>query len=401
MADSHDILIAGGGLAGAAFAAMLAVSPAARALRIAVIEKQALAGRREDEPFDPRVVAITEASRRMLVDAGVWTGDVADRACAYGHMEVRDSEGTGFIEFDSSEVQEADLGHIVENSVLQAAAWRRIEGLENIELVRHGIDAASAGAGEMPRLVLDNGDEMTAPLLVAADGANSLVREQCGFSLRSWDYGHSAIVATIRSERPHGRTAFQWFGPCGPLAFLPLAGTDGTCHHSSIVWSQDHSRSRELMALSDEEFCAALTGASESRLGAVQAVSRRYSFPLRQRHATDYVRPGVVLIGDAAHTIHPLAGQGINLGFADGAVLAAEMIRSIERGLSAGHLSALERYQRRRKPENLAMMAAMEGFKRLFANEQPWLRVLRNRGMSGVNALSPLKSSLVRRAMGF
>jgi len=403
MTEGYDIVIAGGGLAGAVFAATLGGSPGGAGLRIAVMEKQPFRAARGSERFDSRVVAITEASRLLLVDAGAWTGEVAERASAYVHMEVRDGDGTGLIEFDSSEVHQPDLGHIVENSTILAAVYERLHGLHNVEIVDRGIDRVTAGheAGERPSIMLDDGSAIVASLLVAADGANSLVREQCGFNLRSWDYGHTAVVTTIRTSRPHGRTAFQWFRASGPLALLPLLGDDGDCHYSSIVWSQDHRIAAQLMALGDEEFRRRLALASEHRLGDVTSVSPRISFPLRQCHATDYVKPGVVLVGDAAHTIHPLAGQGMNMGFADVAVLAQEIVRGIDRGLPVGHLSTLERYQRRRKAENLAMMAAMEGFKRLFANENPLLRIARNRGMSGLNALRPLKNHLIRRAMGF
>ncbi len=401
-AENWDVLVAGAGMVGAAFAASLAQSPEGGALRIAVIERQPFVPRAGDELFDPRVVALTEASRLLLEDAGIWTGEVAAGACPYRHMEVRDSEGTGLIEFHSADVQRDNLGHFGEPSLLAAVADRQLGALANIELIYGSIaKVAAAEDGSGATLWLDGGASLSAPLLVAADGANSLVREQCGFVLRSWDYGHSAVVATIRTAAVNGATACQWFTPHGPLAFLPLRTAAGDCHYSSIVWSQDHQVADRLMALSDEDFCRALSRASEARFGEVLEVSRRYCHPLRQRHATHYVKPGVALVGDAAHTIHPLAGQGVNLGFADAGALVEEIVRGLGRGLAVGDASTLARYQRRRKPDNLAMMAAMEGFKRLFANGDPVLRVLRNRGMSGLNVLGPVKNQLIRRAMGF
>nr|NIR99224.1 2-octaprenyl-3-methyl-6-methoxy-1,4-benzoquinol hydroxylase [Gammaproteobacteria bacterium]NIT64837.1 2-octaprenyl-3-methyl-6-methoxy-1,4-benzoquinol hydroxylase [Gammaproteobacteria bacterium]NIV21796.1 2-octaprenyl-3-methyl-6-methoxy-1,4-benzoquinol hydroxylase [Gammaproteobacteria bacterium]NIY33417.1 2-octaprenyl-3-methyl-6-methoxy-1,4-benzoquinol hydroxylase [Gammaproteobacteria bacterium] len=229
--------------------------------------------------------------------------------------------------------------------------------------------------------------------------ARSRVREQCGFPLRERDYGHSAIVATIRTGAGHGHTARQWFMPRGPLAFLPLTDGQRSERYCSIVWSQDHDVARELMDLDDEAFRGALGRASEGALGPVEWVGRRYSFPLYRRHAPEYVRPGVVLMGDAAHSIHPLAGQGVNLGFADAATLVEEIVRGVLRNLPVGHVSTLERYQRRRKPDNLAMMAGMEGFKRLFASDISLLRVLRNRGLSGVDRLLPVKKQIIRLAM--
>ena len=395
----YDVVIAGGGLVGAAFAAALCQAPEAAGLRVAMIERQAPVATGKGELFDPRVVAITEASRRLLARTGAWSEAVAGRACPYREMEVRDGEGTGLIRFDSREIHQPDLGHIIENTVLLSALLARLRELDSLAFIHQSI--ARVMPGKLSEVVLENGASLRTPLLVAADGANSLVREQCDFRLRSWDYGHDAIVATIRTSSLHECTAFQWFNTTGPLAFLPLLGEDGDCHHCSIVWSQNKPQAEHLFGLDDGAFGDALSRASEHRLGEVVSVSRRYSFPIRQRHATNYVKEGVALIGDAAHSIHPLAGQGVNLGFADAQVLAEELVRALARGLPVGHLSALERYQRRRKPDNLAMMVAMEGFKRLFGSEDPLLRVLRNRGMSSLDALGPLKNRLVRRAMGF
>lgn len=401
-AEQFDVLIAGGGLVGAALAVILGRHPLAQNLRIAVVETKPFTADLRGELFDPKVIALAEASRKLLEEAGIWTDDLARHACPYRRMVVRDSAGTGCVEFDSAEVHRADLGHIVENSALLAPMHRAIESMANTQFVYQAIADVQRN-GEAGDLILElaDGRTLTAPLVVAADGANSLVRERCGFALRSWDYGHSAIVATLRCEQPHGFSARQWFMASGPLAFLPLRTQNQDCHHVSIVWSQNHDEAQRLMALDDGDFCRELAFASESALGEVQSTSRRFVFPLRQRHAVDYVQPGVVLVGDAAHSIHPLAGQGVNLGFADVAVLVEELARAVERGLPHWHLSALERYQRQRKPANLAMMGAMEGFKRLFAAQQPLLRMVRNDGMGLFNRLSPLKNQLVRKAMGF
>ena len=249
------------------------------------------------------------------------------------------------------------------------------------------------------QLQLADGAALRADLLVAADGALSRVREMLDFRTREWDYGHRAIVTTVQVERPHRETAWQRFLPSGPLAFLPLPGASGR-HYCSIVWSLREELVDDLLALDEPAFCAALGAAFEHRLGAVQACSARFAFPLRQRHAVDYIQPGVALVADAAHTIHPLAGQGINLGLQDVAVLAEEVSAGLARGSSPGQLDVLRRYQRRRKGENLAMMAAMDGFKRLFEQEALPLRWLRNVGMRGVGQLKPLKQQLMRHAMG-
>lgn len=413
MTESYDVIVAGGGLVGATFAARLANHPDLCGLKVAVVDRQFHSAgpdtenAKTEERFDPRVVALTEASRQLLEASGVWSSQMMKRACPYHHMEVRDGQGTGFIEFDCYDVHQDNLGHIVENSVIVAAAHRQLESLDQVSPVTAGVsgltlgDGLSDGKSDGVSLQLDNGDSVSAPLLIAADGANSFIRSQAGFRLRSWDYGHTAIVATISTEQPHQMTACQWFGASGPLAFLPLKSDGEDGNYCSIVWSQEPAACEALLAMNDEDFCEALGFASEHRLGAILGVSRRFSFPLRQRHAADYVRSGVALVGDAAHTIHPLAGQGVNLGFGDVSVLVDELARGQRKGLAIGDSSVLERYQRRRKPENLAMMAAMEGFKRLFAGTDPVLKVLRNQGMSRLNQLAPVKNQLIRKAMGF
>lgn len=400
--EAVDILIAGGGLVGAALAVALGRHPLTCDLRIAVVETRPFSAERHGERFDPRVVAIAEAARLQLAEAGVWTDALARRACPYRRMVVRDSAGTGCITFDSAEIHRPDLGHIVENSALLEPLHQAIEEQANTRFIYGSIvDVERQGRAGDLCLRLADGAVLSAPLVVAADGANSLVREGCGFALRGWDYGHSAIVATVRGDRSHDFTARQWFADCGPLAFLPLRTAASDSRHVSIVWSQDHDEAARLMALDDQTFSRELGLASEHSLGTIESVSRRFMFPLRQHHAVNYVQPGVVLIGDAAHAIHPLAGQGVNLGFADAVVLVEELGRAMARGLAFNHLSALERYQRRRKPANLAMMAAMEGLKRLFDPSPPWVRVARNDGMNLLDRLTPVKNRLIRQAMGF
>jgi 2-octaprenylphenol hydroxylase len=397
--NPYDVLVAGGGLTGAAMAATLAARNPA--LRIGVIEARPFDPKAHGEAFDPRVIALTEASRQLLEALGVWDAILARRVCPYGHMVVRDSEGTGMVSFDCTQVRRPDLGHIVENSVLLGALLDSLANTGSVDLLCPATIAHIHTRGSGVEVGLSGGEALVTSLLIAADGARSTVRDRLDLPVRRWDYGHSALVATIHTERSHHYTARQWFMATGPLAFLPLQTADGDCRYTSIVWSQERRRAEQLMALDDSAFCRELTFASEGELGAVLSVSRRYGFPLVQQHALDYVAPGIALIGDAAHSVHPLAGQGANLGFGDVAVLAEEIDRGLSRGLSPGDPSVLRRYQRRRKPENLAMMAAMEGFKRLFEVRSPGLRVLRNAGMSGLEALAPIKRRLVRRAMGF
>ena len=396
MTREFDVIVAGGGLVGAAFAALLAKR--CGDLSIAVIESHPFDHYFEGDEFDPRVVALTEASRQMLADIGVWEKIAARRVSPYTHMSVWDTDGTGFIEFDSSEVSASCLGHIVENSNIVGALQQRLEDFANVEFISPAKVTAAARRNDRINIELDSGEQLRAALLAAADGALSKVRSLCDFQLDETPYGHSAIVATIRCERSHAATARQWFSTDGPLAFLPLGGQDD--RYISIVWSQRDARAEQLMALDDEAFCNALTRVSESAAGRVEQVSKRFCFPLRQRHASTYMQPSVALLGDAAHTIHPLAGQGVNLGFKDVMALVDELSRAQQRQLPLGDISVLGRYQRQRKPDNLATMAAMKGFKELFGSDNLAVRLLRNEGMSLVNRIDPLKKLLVRQAMG-
>jgi len=394
-----DVIIVGAGIAGAALACALGDSE----LRIAIVEAQPLQqcwpeqGSAVSE-FDPRVSALSPSSQQFLEQLAVWPAMAQQRISPYQHMQVWDAEGTGAIAFSSRDINSAVLGHIVENRITVSALQQQFSRAANVQaLAPARLAAVSLATGE---LTLEGGQRLRAPLLVAADGANSLLREQAGFELREWDYGHSALVTTVQHSAPHSYTARQCFLPEGPLAFLPLSTVGGGQQLSSIVWSSTPARAQQLLKLDDRAFALQLGRAFEGRLGVIEAVAPRYSFPLRQRHAIDYTRPGIALVGDAAHSIHPLAGQGINLGLMDVKVLAEELLRAQRRGLAPGDSSVLERYQRRRKGANLTMMAAMEGFKRLFGHRALPVRWLRNNGMRWLDQNPGLKNQLMRRAMG-
>lgn len=400
---SADVVIVGGGIAGLALASALDGS----GLRVVLVEGRDLptasppactvpAGDVAD--FDPRVSALTPRSIAFLASLGVWTGIEALRQQPYTHMTVWDAEGTGCIEFDADDVAAPSLGSIVENRLVVAALAARVRALGSVSL-REGVrlrDLERAADGF--RVHFDDDSSFQAALVVAADGALSPTRELLRLPTREWDYGHRAIVTTGQFSDSHRFTAWQRFMPTGPLALLPLAGPDE--RFCSIVWSIDDDRADALLQLDDEGFGEALTRASEGILGAVTQSAPRHAFPLRQRHAVDYVCPGAALVGDAAHTIHPLAGQGINLGLADVAVLAEELRRAARLDLAPGRLEVLRRYQRRRKGDNLRMMAAMDGFKRLFAADALPLRWLRNTGMRGLAGMPAVRRRIIREAMG-
>lgn len=286
-----------------------------------------------------------------------------------------------------------------------ATSWRtrscstpsgaRLKGKPKVKLIHpakaEALTLEDAGA----TLLLDGGQRLSARLVVAADGAGSATRALAGIEVESSLYGQRAVVAHVRTEQPHRDTAWQRFLPTGPVAFLPLA--DGRV---SVVWSADEVEAERILKLDDAGFCAALTQASEAKLGQVRSTTRRLAFPLQRLHAREYVRPRFALAGDAAHALHPLAGQGVNLGLLDAAALAEVIMEAQRKGRDVGDLGVLRRYERWRKGENLAMIFALDAFKRLFSNDNAGVSRLRNAGLRAVDRFTPLKHAFVRRAMG-
>lgn len=398
----YDIVIVGAGLVGATLAAAIVEDPANQSLSIALIDQAeapaAIDVSLQPPEFDPRVVALTHASIGLLKKIAVWDSIVAQRACPYRHMKVWDDEGTGNIAFHAEELGQSELGFIVENAIVLNAVLEKIADHPRLSLIRgHGIQALNTKKGRQ-YLTLSDDSLISASLLIAADGGHSAVRELAGLKTRSWSYEHKAIVATVKSELPHQSTAWQNFLVTGPLAFLPLA--DPSAQYSSIVWSIENEQADKLMALSEAEFAEAVSQAFEYTLGEVKSVSKRFCFPLVQRHALDYIAPQLALVGDAAHTIHPLAGQGVNLGLLDVQALSAEITRASLRNLPLNDASLLRRYQRKRKKNNLEVMLLMESFKRLFGSRTLALRWLRNSGLKSIDKIKPIKNWLARQAMG-
>lgn len=401
-----DIAIVGAGMVGASLAASLRDT----GFSIALIDAQPASALRTAKPlasntndFEARVSALTFASRDLLDSVGAWSLLAPQQVMPYRKMHVWDKLGTAEIDFDAAELYQDALGYIVENQNVVAALHQALEGQSNVECFFDStIERVVKPNPEesLHQLQLSDGGSIHCQLLVAADGANSRIRNWLSMATREWDYQHHAIVATIKTAKPHQKTAWQCFNESGPLALLPLEDADSSSGYCSIVWSQTPERAQELMGLDDEAFLDALTGESEQILGEVLEVSKRFSIPLRQRHAKDYVAPGVALIGDAAHTIHPLAGQGVNLGFKDVTALSKMLLLADQKGLEADNMLLLKRYQRQRQGDNLLMMGAMEGFKRLFAQPDPLIRWARNFGLGAVNKQPFVKKQLMKHAMG-
>ena len=385
-----------------------ALSLSGLGLRIVLVDNQApppavaplQAGMREPR-FSDRVSALTPATRHFFEALGVWDTLAALRLCPYRHMQVWDADGSGQIHFAADDLHLDCLGYLVENPLVNAVLAEAAAGKGDIELVYQTQASRLERRAKGWQLWLENGQNLTCSLLIGADGGSSRIRELAGLRTREWSYGQRALVCTVRTQLPHAFTAWQRFLGTGPLAYLPLC-LPGAAeqHYCSIVWSCDEPLADELLALPAAGFALRLAAALEQRLGAVEVLGRPVAFPLQQRHAVDYVQEAVALVGDAAHTIHPLAGQGINLGFADVQSLAGVIHRAVTRGEDFTSLQVLSRYQLERKPANLGMMLGMEGFKRTFGSDVLLVRYLRNQGLNLADRLGPLKRRLMQLAMG-
>ncbi|HCG5600086.1 TPA: FAD-dependent 2-octaprenylphenol hydroxylase [Vibrio parahaemolyticus] len=391
MMQSVDIAIIGGGMVGLALSAAFKDSD----LRIAVIE-----GSVPDETLnelpDVRVSALSRSSETILRKLGAWQGIEQRRAAPYYGMEVWEQDSFAKIEFDAQSMAQPDLGHIVENRVIQLALLEQVQKLENVTLFMPARCATLAVGEQESWLTLDNGQAMTAKLVVGADGANSWLRNQMDIPLTHWDYGHHALVANVKTADPHHSIARQIFTPHGPLAFLPMSQPN-MC---SIVWSTEPNRAEELLVMSDEAFNKTLTSEFDARLGVCEVVGERTAFPLKMRYARDFVVERVALVGDAAHTIHPLAGQGVNLGLLDAASLAQEVLTLWKQGQDIGSKRNLRGYERWRKAEAAKMIAAMQGFRDLFSGGHPAKKLVRGIGLSLAGQLPGAKDEIMKRALG-
>lgn len=391
MMQSVDIVIVGGGMVGLALAAALKHSE----LRIAVIEGRVPSLELAELP-DVRVSALSRSSEIMLRNLGAWQGIISRRAAPYSAMEVWERDSFARIEFSANQMTQPDLGHIVENRIIQLALLEQVQKQANVTLfMPTQCQSLAVGEGEA-WLTLDNGQSLTAKLIVGADGANSWVRQQQDIPLTHWDYGHSALVANVRTVEPHQSTARQVFTPQGPLAFLPMSDP----HMSSIVWSTEPNRAQRLLSLSELEFNKILTAEFDHRLGLCEVVGERAAFPLKMRYARDFALQRIALVGDAAHTIHPLAGQGVNLGLLDAASLAQELLALWHQGEDIGLLKNLRGYERWRKTEAAKMIAAMQGFKDLFEGDNPAKKLIRGIGMQLAGQLPGAKDEIMKRALG-
>src|SRR5213076_1915147 len=392
-----DVLVVGGGPVGACLGALLAggACGGARALSVAVLEPRPPAPLPADAALEARVVALSRASEHLLRSAGAWRGIAGPRLSAYERMRIwhesvaRDSEAV--LVFDA-DVGEPNLGYIVENRLLQGAlleAFTQAGGhLEPASL--ESLEITAAGVG-----VVTNRGRLATRLVVGADGASSRVRQAAGIAAEVAGYRQTAIIATVATARPHEATAWQRFMRDGTLAFLPLA--DGT---SSIVWSADDELAARLVAASDDAFIAELDRASDLALGATRLRGARVSFPLQRLNAQHYVVQRVALVGDAAHVVHPLAGQGVNLGLMDAAALAQLVLAAAAEGEDPGALSVLRAYERWRRSEVALMSTAIDAFDRWLAHGSGPVARAAQHGLAWVNRSQELRRFFIRRALG-
>ncbi len=391
-----DVVIVGGGLVGLTTA--LSIRKETN-LSVAVIEPQPM-NALDDSPH-LRVSALNGASRQLLTNLGVWSLIESTRLQAYQNMHVWDKDGYGSLNFDQSDIvkgyhQFDDLGWIVENDVIRNSLLEKVADDNDIQVISKAITSINQGEAEV-FLTIEEHPPIIAKMVIGADGANSWVRKTLAMPLSFRDYDHHAIVATVECQQGHQQTAWQVFLEDGPLAFLPLYKEN----HCSIVWSLPPEKAEQFKNLDEQEFNKLITAASDGKLGQVTLKSARQSFPLTMRLANDFVKDRVVLIGDAAHTIHPLAGQGVNLGFIDISALVQILKASLAQDLDIANAKQLGHFSRWRKSQASDMILAMEAIKRGFALQHTVPKVIRGIGMSLVNQLSPVKQLLIKHAMGY
>ncbi len=386
MTESCDIAIIGAGLVGASLAAALAPS----GLSVALVEPRAPAV--PLDTWDSRIYAVSPGSAAFLADVGAWQGGDAHRTERVETMRIFGDEPSAQLQFSAYEAGLRELAFIAEGGRLQSALWQCVSLAPHVRIFCPAKCEALLQHTDYAEVVLDGGTTLRAKLVVGADGAQSWVREQAGIKVIEHDYAQSAVVANFACGLPHQGTAYQWFRPDGLLALLPLPGK-----RVSMVWSTSETQAQELLALDTVALAQRVSVASDGVVGALNVITPAAAFPLRLQRVGEFVKPRLALVGDAAHNVHPLAGQGVNLGFRDARELAAVLC---DRGAQSdcGDYALLRRYERARKEDVLSMQLATDGLQKLFASKAVWLSRARNLGMRVVASQPFIKNLLVKHA---
>jgi ubiquinone biosynthesis UbiH/UbiF/VisC/COQ6 family hydroxylase len=388
MSGQFDVIIVGAGLVGASFALAMKDS----GLKMALVESAAPVV--PSPEWNSRVYAISPGSVEFLSEIGAWGEFDAARIAPVRGMHIHGDDGKAYLEFDAHQSGLAELAVIAEARWMQHGLWQALLRQGNLELFCPARCASLRIQEETAVLCLEDGQELRAPLIVGADGRDSWVRAQAGMDAEPAPYRQMGVIANFETERHHGDVAWEWFRGDGVLAFLPLPGK-----RISIVWTAFEEHAAELVALAPDEFCRQVGEASGNALGELRLLNRPAAFPLRLLHLEHLVKPRVALIGDAAHNVHPLAGQGVNLGFQDARELA-KVLKGRGPQPDCGEYFLLRRYERARKADVLAMQLVTDGLQKLFNNRNPALKLARNLGLSLTGSLPWLKNGLVRHAVG-
>lgn len=403
MENKYDLIIVGGSMVGATLACALADTQ----LKIAVVEPGVPAPFKASQEHDLRVSAFNIASQNILTNIGAWQGVMQRRSCIYRRLKTWElDEKRAATLFDCEQLKADHLGYIVENRIVQLALFETLSRASNITLVNERAKSIDFQAGAS-LVELASGQQLIGKLLVGADGGNSAVRTAAGIGIHSWDYEHSALIINVQMKSEQQDITWQQFAPTGPMAFLPLSGKS-----ASLVWYHSPAYIKRLLGLEDREFLIELEAHFPSALQAVDYVVSKGAFPLKRQHAQAYVAEGVVLIGDAAHMIHPLAGQGVNIGLLDAAQLADTLRAAIGETISSADeyafsttdeissLQVLQQYEKKRRPHNLLVMQAVDSMYRVFSNDFVPLKVLRNIGLGLAGQIVPAKNKAMAFAMG-
>ncbi|MED7787995.1 FAD-dependent oxidoreductase [Francisella sp. 19X1-34] len=385
-----DVVIVGGGMVGLS----LALALHKNGLQVAIVEARDVRQKALDSNrVETRVSAINHTSKRLLQELGVWNKIKSKRISPYYQMRVWDDIVSESINITAEEISEHSLGCIVENDVITQALVEKINNTSIEIFANQKIQKIQRNGNTEKIILVDKVIETS--LIVGADGANSFIRDYFNFETKVKSYKHTAIVATLELEKEHQLTAYQRFYDKGVLAFLPLENSN----KASIVWSVKTDYADFLMSLADDKFELELAKIINNTLGDVKLLSKRFSFELIQRHANSYIQDNVVLVGDAAHTIHPLAGQGVNIGFKDVIALTKVLSQAFAKGRLIGHISTLDKYQRERRLDNKKMVSLMKAFKEVFGSENDYIKKARRTGFEFVDKNSMLKSLVVKQAL--